>query len=953
MAGVFVGREEELAALTALADGAGESDAPVSAAFVEGEPGCGKSRLLAEVVGRAGHARCLQLTGYEAEQAVPLAAASGVLRTLSGFGEEGERLEDLVFGRAGGPGSLDPLRVFEAAHRALRALGRRVLVVDDVQWVDALSLALLHYLVRAAVDVGQPLALVAASRPSAEGDRFAASIGAVVAADGFRRIELGGLQLEDGVALVRSLTPQLSVDEATELWRRASGSPFWLETLVRAGGTRPDQDRLLRARLGGLGRDATELVGVLATAARPLPVSALSSLQPWSSEQTESAARELVSNGIALEGPGGLRLAHDLIRAAATQSLGRETRSRLHRQLADWLEAEAGTDLQLLLEALQHRCAAGEPTLSLATRIVTSPRRCLLGDQGLAQLEGTADEVGLTSPEALTFQQAVASLAAELSDHDRALHRWTLLADALADPVERTTALLGAAQAALHLGLEDEARRSLDRAEALGGADETLAIELAGHRADLAHALGTRRDGASRFAGEAAALARARASAAGGIEQLDARSLRAYEFAMRVQADAAYHAANQALWEAAGQDRVAAARLLDEETYLSARLTLAVSRWSTEGVRQVRDEATRLVLPCIAFDAGVQLVQKLLWHGLLFEAEEAAAQTQELAGRVPDVPRGRGRFSSFLCIIALYRSNFDEGLRELDRATAAEPPGVRRVNFDLERAHWCARMRGEALAEEALASLAAVERYVESSRSPVLAGFARLVAGEVLVRTGHVAEGREALADWDANHKPSMPWEPLRRRAAGALVCWRSGELESAAAELRHVQTGFEQEGMALEAVWTQIDLGRVLVEVDRGSATATLRAAAATASALGATSLQQLAEKELRALGVRTWRRPRATSPAGADPLRELSAREQEVAVLVADGASNPEIAEHLYLSRKTIEHHVSNVLAKLGVRNRTELASYLAVNRAQTLDMVSGPAAAPPAAGPPRVSP
>ena len=331
----------------------------------------------------------------------------------------------------------------------------------------------------------------------------------------------------------------------------------------------------------------------------------------------------------------------------------------------------------------------------------------------------------------------------------------------------------------------------------------------------------------------------------------------------------------------------------------------------------------------MAFEAGVYLTQRLLGQGLLFEAEEAAAQAQELAGRVPDVPRGRGRFSYYRCILALYRGNFDEGLRGLERETAAEPLPVRRVNFDLERAHWCARVRGEALAEEALASLAAVERYVERTHPPVLEGITRLVAGEVLARIGHVEEAREALAEWDANYAPSEPWEPLRRRAAGALVSWRTGQVQLAVAELQAVQTGFEQEEMALEAVWTQIDLGRVLLEVDRGSATEALRAAAATASALGATTLQQLAEKELRAIGVRTWRRSQAAT--GADALQELSAREREVALLVAEGASNPEIADQLYLSRKTIEHHVSNALAKLGVRNRTELAARLAVHGTQ----------------------
>ncbi len=53
------------------------------------------------------------------------------------------------------------------------------------------------------------------------------------------------------------------------------------------------------------------------------------------------------------------------------------------------------------------------------------------------------------------------------------------------------------------------------------------------------------------------------------------------------------------------------------------------------------------------------------------------------------------------------------------------------------------------------------------------------------------------------------------------------------------------------------------------------------------------------------------------------LSAREREVADLVALGATNPEIASRLFLSRKTVEHHVSNALAKLGLHSRAELAA------------------------------
>jgi DNA-binding NarL/FixJ family response regulator len=56
------------------------------------------------------------------------------------------------------------------------------------------------------------------------------------------------------------------------------------------------------------------------------------------------------------------------------------------------------------------------------------------------------------------------------------------------------------------------------------------------------------------------------------------------------------------------------------------------------------------------------------------------------------------------------------------------------------------------------------------------------------------------------------------------------------------------------------------------------------------------------------------------------MTEREREVARLIVAGASNPEIASQLFLSRKTVERHVSNVLGKMGARNRTELASRLA---------------------------
>lgn len=92
----------------------------------------------------------------------------------------------------------------------------------------------------------------------------------------------------------------------------------------------------------------------------------------------------------------------------------------------------------------------------------------------------------------------------------------------------------------------------------------------------------------------------------------------------------------------------------------------------------------------------------------------------------------------------------------------------------------------------------------------------------------------------------------------------------------------------------------------------------------MGATNPGAVAERALRRLGVRTWRRspgrPGASDPGG------LTGREHEILALLASGMTNPEIADRLFLSRKTVERHVSNVLAKVGVRNWAELAGRFA---------------------------
>ena len=96
-------------------------------------------------------------------------------------------------------------------------------------------------------------------------------------------------------------------------------------------------------------------------------------------------------------------------------------------------------------------------------------------------------------------------------------------------------------------------------------------------------------------------------------------------------------------------------------------------------------------------------------------------------------------------------------------------------------------------------------------------------------------------------------------------------------------------------------------------------RAALSAFEDLGASREADAAAALLRQLGVRAAR-------IGPKNIGRLTKREQEVLAMLGDGLSNPEIAERLFLSRRTVEHHVARILSKLGLRGRAEAAALVA---------------------------
>ena len=130
---------------------------------------------------------------------------------------------------------------------------------------------------------------------------------------------------------------------------------------------------------------------------------------------------------------------------------------------------------------------------------------------------------------------------------------------------------------------------------------------------------------------------------------------------------------------------------------------------------------------------------------------------------------------------------------------------------------------------------------------------------------------------------------------------------------------------MPVESIWARTNLALVKAgEGDTAGAETILWHASTIAEATEATTERAHIDQLLRQLGIRTWRRGPRTRPTS--DLSGLSDREREIANLIAGGATNPDIARTLFLSRKTVERHVSSILGKLEVKNRAQIAARIA---------------------------
>jgi DNA-binding CsgD family transcriptional regulator len=280
--------------------------------------------------------------------------------------------------------------------------------------------------------------------------------------------------------------------------------------------------------------------------------------------------------------------------------------------------------------------------------------------------------------------------------------------------------------------------------------------------------------------------------------------------------------------------------------------------------------------------------------------------------------RGAAMARWSLAYVALGRGELAEARRQLEAARAfADAYGA--ADFRLAVA-WgdveVALLAGahDRAVERSAEALEIAERTRERGQfTPiVLSGArARLAAGMPADAVRWVERSAALLSpvEWLAS--------PVLDHARG-LVALADGSVGIARTGFERAISGWERKGRIWEALWARLDLAGCLVRTGRvGEANALLADVRATALRLGSRPLIDRAE----ALGRQTRGRV-----ARDEPWHPLTARELEVARLIAAGSTNGEIAAALGIAPKTASAHVEHILAKLGASRRTEIARWVA---------------------------
>lgn len=961
----LIGREGELLWLRERLEEARQDQGEL--VFLAGEAGVGKSRLLGELIVRGQQAEIRILEGRCSlfEATLPYAPFVEVFRglvhartpseiatMLGPYAPEVTRLlpelTQLLPHLQPNPPLSPPgekSRLFESLYQVLRRVAEEaplVLALEDVHWADPASLELLHFIARR---LRRDRWLVLATYrpeelPRAEGlsqvrqDLLRGRLAQELTVAPLSSAETGELLTD-----VLGESPRASEALVTWIFQYGEGNPFFTEEILRTVVEASDEPVVsldpatlsatavpatvrgtILARLEHLTADARHLLATAAVLGRTFDLDTLEEASALAGEAFSQPFARLLSMQFIRPDRIPLRYGfrHHLIREVVSQHLAPDVRRRLHQQVGELLEARGWpTVTPQMLTHHFHEAGDREKIVRYA-RAAAAQASAVYSHEEAAQyltLALAALPTGTMRPR-MEVAEALGDAWLHAKQYDRALEAFITMCEcarALDMPLDTARAYrkIGVVENERHCG---SGFATWETALAtLAGTDAPA--EEAAIRAQMSEAAFLTGQYAR---GEAEARAGAAAAARSGQPGVLGRCYKSLGINLSAQGQRA-EARNcmeraVTLAREAGDLEAEALALMNAAGFAMRDGEFGTARPSLERARALAEKVGGVACSEIAV---LILAELALLEGHWDEAEALSAKAlARLEGWQRPFPFGDAAYA--LACVHLLRGRFDEAEALLEEArrwsganlgsqalipvlTALGQLEMRRGSFGSAKT-WV---------EQAL-GIARESGYAGPPRAESL-----LVLTEICVQTG---DGAGAQACFEEAVEAARAFAYLVPRvwrvhgqvaAFGGLLDEAVGHYETGLGSLAAVPQPYEE---ALLRYHLALCLLRRKRTGDHKAARSHLGGALAVVERLGA---RPDVEVIRHALG-----RIRGRVPAG----HALTAREREVVALLVEGLSNAAIAGRLYLSERTVEVHVSHILDKLSVENRSQAAAWVA---------------------------
>ncbi|XVV09243.1 ATP-binding protein [Actinoplanes sp. CA-131856] len=901
---VMIGRESELRRLVRLAP---SSSGGAAVAVIAGEPGIGKTRLVHELLEKM-PADTVVLVG-QAEPGSLSRPYEVLLDAIDGRPEVDEEQLAALADATRSP--VERLHTGLAILADLIGDAPAVIVFEDLHWADSESAALFERI----ADQRGPRLLIGTYRPD-EVDRRQPVAGLLARLErrhAVTHVRLDRLTPAQTAALLAAATgAPAPLRAATALHHRTGGNPFFLEELLRA---LPGYDvealveqplpwslaEVLRRQVDDLEPLSHRIVEAATVLGHRIPFDLLADVTGAGEDELIAVLRDLVTRGVLVEsGEDEFAFRHALVREAiADQMLGRQRR-RLHEAALDVLLRGGASDPAMVAHHARgagrydDMIAAARGGTALYLSIGSAYQALQLAEMGLDEVPDDTD---------LLAGAARASwLAGLLDDALRYGRRWHDLATAATDRAEALYLLIRIAWESR----EYDQMRSLTRdietliAQLPPGAGQARAMTAIAQSSYLRDEF----DDALLWCDRALALA---AEFDLPAVRMTALLEKGSTLTERAQSSADGREILSALVDEAEKagEWVLAARALNKLVQDAPPTSPAEH---AEILERMRVDAERAGLESLSVATYFQGRARLAIRAGDLRAAIAALEE----GREQD--RGyqrRGRWADFhgvfLAGLYLEAGEFERVEEIIDDLAALPnnpPTTIPGLTFHLAcRRH--DQPRADAALDQLIADLAGQNwRSGEQAHDLISAALEIGLPAERLDRVAAVLLDAEV---WDAYR---------------TLVDAQLAEVHGRTGEARAGYESIVDDPALGPALRGTIRVGAarcLLAEDRRAEATAHVEVAGSLLQEWGGWRVAQLDHVRAR-LGLAPAGAPEAvTGPAALTP------REREVAVLISDGLTNSELARRLYISPKTAAVHVSNILRKLGIASRTEVADLI----------------------------